>query len=120
MTGDELIKDVVGDLEAMELLRPSEVCYGKVMRTKYGYVVQESHYRKDLDLAKAYFQSIGIPLCGRVAEFEYINMDVCIGRGQRVAGEVMNPAVAGERGRVRMSSQKRPHFETSNPEFAAF
>ena len=96
MTDAELLKDVVNDLEAMDLIKASEVCYGKVLRTKYGYVVQESHYKKDLDWAKAYFQSIGIPLCGRVAEFEYINMDVCIGRGQRVAAEVMRPAVAGE------------------------
>jgi protoporphyrinogen oxidase len=96
LTDGELIKDVVGDLEAMDLLRPSEVCYAKVLRTKYGYVVQESHYKQDLEFAKSYFRSIGIPLCGRVAEFEYINMDVCIGRGQRVAGEIMKPAEAGE------------------------
>ena len=94
MTDAELIKDVVGDLEAMDLLRASEVCYCKVVRTKYGYVVQESHYRKDLELAKSYFQSIGIPLCGRVAEFEYINMDVCIGRGRRVAAELAKPIAA--------------------------
>ena len=47
-----------------------------MLRTKYGYVVQDDNYRRNLKQAKAYFEEIGIPLCGRVAEFEYINMDV--------------------------------------------
>jgi UDP-galactopyranose mutase len=38
-----------------------------------------------LKRAKAYFEQIGIPLCGRVAEFEYINMDVCIERARKIA-----------------------------------
>ena len=85
MTDDEILADVIGDLEAMDLIRPSEVFYGKVIRTKYGYVVQDDNYRKHLKKAREYFQGIGIPLCGRVAEFEYINMDVCIERGRKLA-----------------------------------
>ena len=88
--------DVIGDLEGMELAHPSEVCYGRVIRTKYGYVVQDDNYRRNLKKAKEYFEGAGIPLCGRVAEFEYINMDVCIERARNVAGrlnrEVMVPA----------------------------
>ena len=42
-------------------------------------------YRKHLGIAKTYFESAGILLCGRVAEHEYINMDVCIERGMAVA-----------------------------------
>jgi hypothetical protein len=42
--------------------------------------------------AKAYFEQIGIPLCGRVAEFEYINMDVCIERAQKVASRLNREA----------------------------
>ena len=56
----------------MELIKPSEICYSKVIRTQYGYVVQDFTYRKYLDKAKAYFEGEGVALCGRnAAEFEY-------------------------------------------------
>ena len=56
-----------------------------MLRTKYGYVVQDDNYRRHLKQAKDYFERIGIALCGRVAEFEYINMDVCIERARKLA-----------------------------------
>ena len=94
MSDDEILADVIGDLEGMDLARGSEVCYTRVIRTKYGYVVQDDNCRGNLRQAKAYFEQIGIPLCGRVAEFEYINMDVCIERARKVA-EHLNSAVSG-------------------------
>jgi len=85
LSDEAILADVVGDLEAMDLARPREVCYGRVLRTKYGYVVQDDNYRRHLKQAKDYFDRIGIALCGRVAEFEYINMDVCIERARKLA-----------------------------------
>jgi protoporphyrinogen oxidase len=100
LSDEAILADLIGDLEAMELIRPSEVCYAKVLRTKYGYVVQDNHCRRNLQIAKAYFDGLGIPLCGRVAEFEYINMDVCIDRARKLAGrlnrEAVTPAPASE------------------------
>ena len=93
MSDEEILADVISDMENMELGRPSEVCYSRVLRTKYGYVVQDDEHRPHLRQAKAYFEQIGIPLCGRVAEFEYINMDVCIERAMKVA-ERLNRQVA--------------------------
>jgi len=92
MSDDQILADVIGDLESMELIRHSEVCYGRVLRTKYGYVVQDDNHRKHLKKAKDYFEAIGIPLCGRVAEFEYINMDVCIERGRKLADRLNREA----------------------------
>lgn len=99
LSDEAILADVVGDLGSMDLVRPGEVCYGRVLRTKYGYVVQDHDCRRNLNLAKAYFERIGIPLCGRVAEFEYINMDVCIDRARKVAGRLnsaslVHPAAA--------------------------
>ena len=85
LTDDEVLCKVIAGLEAMDLIRPSEICYTKVIRTQYGYVVQDFTYRKYLDKAKAYFENEGVALCGRNAEFEYINMDQCIERGIKVA-----------------------------------
>ena len=81
----EVLRRVVSGLEDMALLKRSDICYSKVIRTQYGYVVQDFAYRKSLEKAKAYFEGLGIALCGRGAEFEYINMDQCIERGIKVA-----------------------------------
>jgi UDP-galactopyranose mutase len=63
-----------------------------VLRTKYGYVVQNDDCRRYLKQAKAYFEQMGIALCGRVAEFEYINMDVCIDRARKLADRLNRAA----------------------------
>jgi protoporphyrinogen oxidase len=88
MSDEQIVADVIGDLESMDLVRPGEVCYTKVLRTKYGYVVQDDNHRKHLQKAKQHFESIGIALCGRVAEFEYINRDVCIERARKLANRL--------------------------------
>ncbi len=85
LSDSAILTDVIRDLVGMELASISEVCYGRVIRTKYGYVVQDDNCRRHVRHAKAYFEQIGIPLCGRVAEFEYINMDVCIDRARKMA-----------------------------------
>jgi protoporphyrinogen oxidase len=87
----ELLLKVVSGLESMELAHSGDVCYTKVYRAKYGYVVQDFNYRRHLEMAKTYFQSLGVALCGRNAEFEYLNMDQCIERGFRVAAELNCP-----------------------------
>jgi protoporphyrinogen oxidase len=96
MADEALLSDVIGDLENMDLARWPEVCYARVIRTKYGYVVQNDDCRRYLQQAKAYFERIGIPLCGRVAEFEYINMDVCIDRARQVADRLNSAALVGQ------------------------
>jgi len=85
LSDDEVLQKVIAGLQAMDLIRPSEICYTNVIRTQYGYVVQDFTYRKYLDKAKSYFEGEGVALCGRNAEFEYINMDQCIERGIKVA-----------------------------------
>ncbi len=94
MSDEQILADVIGDLQTMELVRPSEVCYTRVLRTKYGYVVQDDNHRKHLKKVKEHFEAIGIPLCGRVAEFEYINMDVCIDRARKLADRLNRESAA--------------------------
>jgi protoporphyrinogen oxidase len=84
----EILNRVVDGLRAMELVRPEEICYAKVIRTKYGYVVQDFTYREHLQKLKSYFEQQGITLCGRNAQFEYINMDQCIEGAQKVAARL--------------------------------
>jgi protoporphyrinogen oxidase len=85
LSDDLIVKRVIADLEKAGMLKSRDVCYARAVRDQYGYVVQDASYRKHLGIAKTYFESAGILLCGRVAEHEYINMDVCIERGMAVA-----------------------------------
>lgn len=105
MSDQQIVADVMGDLEGMQLGRKSEACYSRVLRTKYGYVVQDDQHRPHLKQAKAYFESIGIPLCGRVAEFEYINMDVCIERAMKLAERLNQAGSLAAQPAVEMSVQ---------------
>jgi len=98
----EILKRVVAGLESMDLVRPSEICYAKVIRTQYGYVVQDFTYRKYLDQAKNYFEGEGVALCGRNAEFEYINMDQCIERALAVADRLNRKSVEAPAFEVRV------------------
>jgi len=94
LTDDQVLRKVIAGLEAMDLVCPAEICYTKVIRAKYGYVVQDFTYRKHLDKAKSYFEGEEVALCGRNAEFEYINMDQCIERGIKVAARLNQPQYA--------------------------
>ena len=84
----DVLRRVVDGLHAMKLVDPTEISYTKVIRTKYGYVVRDFQYRAHLERVKAHFAEQGVALCGRNAEFEYINMDQCIERGMNVAARV--------------------------------
>lgn len=88
LADSEILKRVIDGLCEMDLIRSEEICYSKVIRTKYGYVVQDFTYRKYLEKVKSYFEQEGITLCGRNAQFEYINMDQCIEGAQRAAAQL--------------------------------
>ncbi|MFH1386295.1 MAG: FAD-dependent oxidoreductase [bacterium] len=84
----QLIKRVVGGLAKEGFIDPRTVCESEVKRMRYGYVVYDLNYQKRIKLIKKYFSSINLPLCGRFAEFEYLNMDVVIGRAKSLAGKM--------------------------------
>ncbi|MCJ7458053.1 MAG: hypothetical protein MUP17_03560, partial [candidate division Zixibacteria bacterium] len=50
----------------------------------------DKDYLKNIGIVKNYIEKLGIVLCGRFAEFEYLNMDACIQRGRNLA-ERLNP-----------------------------
>ena len=68
--------------------------YGKieahVTRCKYGYPVYTLDYEHNMSIVKKYFNRINVPLCGRFAQFEYINSDECIKRAMDLAEQFNN------------------------------
>ena len=78
MTDDELTDEVMEMLKKMNLVTKDRVVYSSVERQPFAYVVYDLGYLKNIALVKDYFNGLGIPLVGRFAQFEYLNMDGCI------------------------------------------
>jgi protoporphyrinogen oxidase len=78
MTDTELICDVVDMLQGMQILHRDQVVYSSVERQPFAYVVYDLEYQKNIAIVREYCTGIGIPLVGRFAQFEYLNMDGCI------------------------------------------
>jgi protoporphyrinogen oxidase len=78
MADNELIDEVTATLEAMALVKKEKIICAHVFRQPFAYVVYDKNYKKNIGIVKEYCSSIGIPLVGRFAQFEYLNMDGCI------------------------------------------
>jgi protoporphyrinogen oxidase len=78
LTDDELKSEVVDMLQSMQILHKDQIIYISVERQPFAYVVYDLDYQKNIAIIKAYCMKIGIPLVGRFAQFEYLNMDGCI------------------------------------------
>lgn len=44
------------------------------------YVIHDLNHKRNMNIIKKFFASVGIELLGRFAEFEYTNMDETINR----------------------------------------
>ena len=78
LTDDELINEVIDMLQSMQILHKDQIIYSSVERRPFAYVVYDLDYQKNIAIVKEYCKEIGIPLVGRFAQFEYLNMDGCI------------------------------------------
>ena len=74
----ELIGEVLQMLESMEICSPDQVVFSSVERQPFAYVVYDLGYQKNIATIKEFCRSQEIPLMGRFAQFEYLNMDGCI------------------------------------------
>lgn len=88
MTDQELIEHVALGLAKEGFINKKDVCESAVQRMQYGYVVHDLAYQKNTRIFKDYFRSINLPLCGRFAEFEYLNMDATIKHAMNLSGEI--------------------------------
>ena len=74
----ELIDEVLRMLESMKICSPEQVVFSSVERQPFAYVVYDLAYQKNIATIKDFCRSRDIPLVGRFAQFEYLNMDGCI------------------------------------------
>ena len=65
-------------LKSMKICTPDQVVFSSVERQPFAYVVYDLDYQKNIAVIKDYCRLQEIPLVGRFAQFEYLNMDGCI------------------------------------------
>ena len=75
---ESILEIVINQLHKLEIINKDKVCYKHVMRSKYAYVVCDLNFRRNIEVIRRYFKTLGIELVGRFSEFEYLNMDACI------------------------------------------
>jgi protoporphyrinogen oxidase len=75
LTDEELIGEVTGMLDTMEICTKDRIVFSSVIRQPFAYVVYDLGYQKNISTIKDYCADLGIPLVGRFAQFEYLNMD---------------------------------------------
>ncbi len=80
MADEELAERVAAGLEGEGFLSRGDVVATRVARRKYAYVVNDLGYADAVAAVRGFVRERGIVLCGRFAEWEYLNMDACARR----------------------------------------
>ncbi len=80
LSNASMIEKVANDLDRINLIQKQDIIVSDITRMKYGYPVYDLNYTKNTKIFKEYFSSIDVTLCGRFAEFDYINSDECLRR----------------------------------------
>lgn len=96
MTDEEIADEVISGLAREGFLEKSHVIKTAVRRTKYAYPLYDLDREKNLDVIYSFCRDeIKIELCGRFAEFIYMNSDAVIRSAkncsQRLVTEVQAP-----------------------------
>jgi protoporphyrinogen oxidase len=78
MNDAAIIEEVTATLETMQVLTRDRIVYTSVERRPFAYVVYDLDYQNNIAIVRQYCEALDIPLVGRFAQFEYLNMDGCI------------------------------------------
>ncbi len=87
-----VIDKTVGWLAKEGFINKSEVCETDIKYIKYAYPVYDLNYIQNVKIIYDYFDTLGISLLGRFAQFVYINSDVCIQNAQSLAKKLTSTA----------------------------
>jgi protoporphyrinogen oxidase len=77
---ERIAEQTVAELHALKVLDKATVCFVKVARQKYAYVISDTEYRENLAVIRRFTDEVGVTLLGRFSEFKYLNMDACVER----------------------------------------
>ena len=84
--GEGQIKQrVITDLDKLNLIKRKDVVGANFKNFKYAYVIYDLDHRRNTDKVLEYLAGLGMPCCGRVAEFEDLNMDAVLEHSYKLA-----------------------------------
>ncbi len=92
---ERVIDDVINNLDKIGIVKHSKICYRKVKRSKYAYIIYDLDYGRNTSRAFKFLKQNGIESCGRFAEFKYMNMAACIKSAMNKAKEINSNALHG-------------------------
>lgn len=78
MSDETLVKMTINDLLSEGVLESGEYETALVVRHRHGYVIDDIARSENIRIIRKYLDNIGILICGRFAEFEYLNMDAVV------------------------------------------
>jgi protoporphyrinogen oxidase len=90
LSNKKIINHITSKLRKKGILSNEKLCYSKVYRHKYAYVVYDLNYNKNTKTIFNFLQKLGIQTCGRFAEFKYLNMDACIRSAMNIVDEIFH------------------------------
>ncbi|MDP9389010.1 MAG: FAD-dependent oxidoreductase [Actinomycetota bacterium] len=85
LSDEAITRRVIDDLDRVGIVDAGEVIVTDVQRLQYAYPVYTHDYRSNKAIVHSYFEDLGVDLCGRFAEFDYINSDECLNRAIALA-----------------------------------
>ncbi|KYK27031.1 MAG: hypothetical protein AYK23_00300 [Candidatus Proteinoplasmatales archaeon SG8-5] len=89
---DMTIASRVSDtLERLEYFSAGEIVFTHVARNEFAYVLNDRGYSANKQTFESHFSDIGLILCGRFSNYEYLNMDRCIESAAHVAKKHFPP-----------------------------
>lgn len=89
----DAINNTIDWLEKEGFVAKKEVCETDVRRVQYAYPVYDKNYTQNVKTVRAHFETLGIHLLGRFAQFIYVNSDVCIQNAKALA-QVLNEEIS--------------------------
>lgn len=87
---DVIANEVIEEMDGLKIIDAKTVCYTKVKKSEYAYVINDLEYQDNLGLITDFINKKGIELCGRFSEFKYLNMDACIRSAMNTAKKFNN------------------------------
>lgn len=78
MADEVIAREATETILKMGLVEKDRILQTHVMRQPFAYVVYDLAYQENIRTVKEFCRSQSIPLVGRFAQFEYLNMDGCI------------------------------------------
>lgn len=85
----DITDKVIEGLACENFLRPCDIITTDVARVRYAYVIDTRERMEIMNEIKRFLEGQGIIVCGRFAEFEYLNMDAVVARAKKLAYSVI-------------------------------